>query len=113
MKRSELYKLLIKLGLQDSVFVRQDGGKLYGFEFHPDIQNKISRINPDAVYVFNDKPLILFFDLTNLNLQKEAEIHKKVWSFDNSPIIFIIKKEVQETDSNFLRSGAVFCQKSI
>lgn len=92
MRKSELHKLLIKLNLYEYVFFREEDESSYGFDFHPDILNKINRINPDAIYVFNNQPLILFFDLTlNKDLNREAEIHKQVWSFDNSPIIFIIK----------------------
>ena len=94
MRKSELHKLLIKLDLYESVFFRKEDGSSYGFDFHPDILNKINRINPDAIYVFNNQPLILFFDLTlNKDLNRESEIHKQVWSFDNSPIVFIINDE--------------------
>lgn len=60
--------------------------------FSSDINKKLEDIEPDAFYVFNKQPFILFFDLSsNTDLDKENEIHKKVWSFDNSPIIFVIK----------------------
>ena len=92
MKNSELHKLLIKLNLGNTVFYKNEQDGSYDFDFHPDILNKIKRISPDAVYVFNNQPLLLFFDLTNSDdLNKESEIHKKVWSFDNSPIVFILK----------------------
>ena len=92
MKNSELHKLLIKLNLENTVFYKNEQDGSYDFDFHPDILNKIKRISPDAVYVFNNQPLLLFFDLTNSDdLNKESEIHKKVWSFDNSPIVFILK----------------------
>jgi len=91
-KNSELHKLLIKLNLENTVFYKNEQDGSYDFDFHPDILNKIKRISPDAVYVFNNQPLLLFFDLTNSDdLNKESEIHKKVWSFDNSPIVFILK----------------------
>ncbi|WP_345991340.1 DNA methyltransferase [Chryseobacterium sp. Chry.R1] len=93
-RNSELHKLLIKLQLDKSVFLKKEHENSYGFDFHPDILNKIKRINPDAIYVFNNQPLILFFDLTtNKDSNKESEIHKQVWSFDNSPIVFVIKDE--------------------
>jgi hypothetical protein len=60
--------------------------------FSSDISKKLEEIRPDAFFVFNKQPLILFFDLTlNTDSNIEIEIHKKVWSFDNSPIIFVIK----------------------
>nr|WP_315196264.1 DNA methyltransferase [uncultured Flavobacterium sp.] len=75
-----------------AVFFRnkEDGEVFNGFS--SDINKKLEDIKPDAFYVFNKQPFILFFDLTsNTDLEKENEIHKKVWSFDNSPIIFVIK----------------------
>lgn len=88
----ELHKLLIRLNLEKTVFYKNEQNDAYGFDFHPDVLNKINRVSPDAVYVFNNQPLLLFFDLTNCKeSNKESEIHKKVWSFDNSPIVFVIK----------------------
>lgn len=107
MRKSELHKLLIKLNLYESVFFKKEDENSYGFDFHPDILNKINRINPDAIYVFNNQPLILFFDLTlNEDLNKESEIHKQVWSFDNSPIAFIINdKDISVYNAlNFIKN---------
>jgi hypothetical protein len=75
-----------------AVFFRnkEDGEVFNGFS--SDINKKVEDIKPDAFYVFNNQPFILFFDLTsNSDLEKENEIHKKVWSFDNAPVIFVIK----------------------
>lgn len=92
--KNSLKNLLNQLDLIDNkaVFFRdkEDGEVFSGFS--SDIDKKLQEIEPDAFYVFNRQPFILFFDLTgNTDLQKETEIHKKVWSFDNSPIIFVIK----------------------
>lgn len=97
MKENKLNKFLSRLGLENTVLYRDKDNGGYSFDFHIDIKNKLSTIKPDAVYVFNKQPFILFFDLTDTANQKsENEIHKKVWSFDNSPIIFIIKStEIQ------------------
>ncbi|MFA9192677.1 DNA methyltransferase [Flavobacterium sp. FZUC8N2.13] len=75
-----------------AVFFRdKEEGEVFN-GFSSDINKKLEDIKPDAFYVFNNQPFILFFDLTsNTDLEKENEIHKKVWSFDNSPIIFVIK----------------------
>lgn len=97
MKENKLKKFLNRLGLEKTVlYIDKDNGG-YSFDFHIDTKNKLSTIKPDAVYVFNKQPFILFFDLTDVtNPKNENEIHKKVWSFDNSPIIFIIKStEIQ------------------
>ncbi|MFR0677096.1 Eco57I restriction-modification methylase domain-containing protein [Dysgonomonas mossii] len=91
MKQSiSLNNFLSQLGLQDTVFFKDKEGKFP--MLHLDIQNKLSRILPDALYTFNNLPLILFFDMVdNHILEKENEIHKKAWSFDYAPIIFIVK----------------------
>jgi len=93
MKKSELDKLLIQLELKNSgtIFFRRENNK-YTDVLNFDIQKKLELIKPDAIYVFNKQPFILFFDLTNItDVTREHDIHKKVWSFDNSPIIFVIK----------------------
>ncbi len=97
MKNNQLNKLLVRLGLENTVFFRNKVNNAYKFDFHIDVKNKLEVIKPDAIYVFNKQPFILFFDLTEGNFtERENEIHKKVWSFDNSPIIFIIKNsEIQ------------------
>ena len=97
MKNNQLNKLLTRLGLENTVFFRNEEDNAYGFDFHTDIKNKLESIQPEAIYVFNKQPFILFFDLTeNNNSARESEIHKKVWSFDNSPVIFVIKNfEIQ------------------
>ncbi len=62
--------------------------------FSSETQKKLNIIKPDAYYSFNNQPYILFFDLENeKNKQREDDIHKKVWSFDYSPLIFIIKTD--------------------
>lgn len=60
-------------------------------DFHKDIQQRIESIKPDAVYLFNSQPLILFFDIT-VNDRDINELYKKVWSFDNTTIIFLIRE---------------------
>lgn len=88
-----LYKFLSQLELQETVFFKDEEGT-YSSVLHFDTQNKLKLINPDAIYIFNNQPLILFFDLTNItDSKREEDIHKKVWSFDNSPIAFVIKND--------------------
>ena len=93
----ELDNLLNHLELKDSgvVFFGNEEGK-FEVSLHFDTRKKLELIKPNAIYVFNKQPFILFFDLTGLaDEEREDDIHKKVWSFDNSPIIFIIKdKEI-------------------
>ena len=60
-----------------------------------DIAKKLFKIKPQAFYLFNNQPYILFFDLTAPMFleEREAEIHKQVWSFDQSPLVFILKNK--------------------
>lgn len=93
--KNSLKNLLNQLDLieNNAVFFRnkEDGDVFDGFS--SDINKKLEDIKPDAFYVFNKQPFVLFFDLTsNTDLEKENEIHKKVWSFDSAPIIFVIKE---------------------
>jgi len=85
-----LNKVLKSLDLGQSVVFRDRNDNSYDVQFHMDIQQKIESILPDAVYIFNSQPLILFFDLTEENRELD-DLYKKVWSFDNTSIIFIIK----------------------
>ena len=49
----------------------------------------IEKINPVAFFCFKESPLILFFD----SPRNEEELYKKIWNFNASPIIIIIKKD--------------------
>lgn len=46
----------------------------------------IKTIKPDAFFLFNNEPFILFFS----NPSSPAEIFKNCWNFNQSPVIFII-----------------------
>lgn len=90
MNNYSLNKVLKSLNLDQSVVFRDRSDNSYHAQFHKDIQQKIESILPDAVYIFNSQPLILFFDVTEENRELN-DLYKKVWSFDNTSIIFIIK----------------------
>ena len=90
MDNYSLNKVLKSLDLDQSVVFRNKSNNTYDVQFHKDIQQKIESILPDAVYIFNSQPLILFFDLTKDN-RDLSDLYKKVWSFDNTSIIFILK----------------------
>lgn len=99
MKRNQLYSFLSQLQLEKKVvfgnkdkegyFINLDK-KIEGF--NKDVKQRIESIEPDAVYIFNSQPLILFFDLTEQNRDLD-KLYKKVWSFDNTSIIFFIEKK--------------------
>lgn len=91
MKKNSLYSFLSQLKLENNVIFKDKETNNYSVDFHKDIKQRIVSIEPDAVYVFNSQPLILFFDLTEKEKDLD-ELYKKVWSFDNTSIIFLIKE---------------------
>lgn len=55
------------------------------------------KIKPDAFFCFGNKPLILFYD----NPSNKVDIHKKIWNFNESPIVFIIENDNLEIFNGF------------
>ncbi|KFF03277.1 Eco57I restriction-modification methylase domain-containing protein [Flavobacterium reichenbachii] len=89
-----LKDLLSQLQLLDSesVFFYNQKNDAFLKHISKETFKKLDIIQPDAFYVFNDQPYILFFDFCdNYSLEREKEIHRQVWSFDQAPLIFIIK----------------------
>lgn len=54
-------------------------------QFSQKTEYALERIRPDALYCFNDEPLILFFN----NPESISDVHKKCWNFNRTPVIFI------------------------
>jgi len=87
-----LRQLLIDLNLIHSQSIVSFEQKDWKDFVSSETQKKLSIIKPSVFYLFNQQPFILFFDLSENNSPfREQEIHKQVWSFDQSPLIFIIK----------------------
>lgn len=53
----------------------------------------------DAFFCFDDKPLILFFNLEDGN--KKQELHKAIWNFNESPIAIIVENNAVEIFNGF------------
>lgn len=96
---SNLKKILQKLGLNAS-------NGLYFFnekwEKEVSLPNRIKRIfegklKPTAFFCVDNKPLILFFE----NPLDKEELHRKIWNFNESPIIIIIEDSVVEIFNGF------------
>lgn len=94
MSRKYLNALLERLGLiPDQVVFFTDVPSKFAPKFSIEIEKRLQLIKPDAYYAFNNQPYILFFDLTDeTDSYREEDIHKKVWSLDYVPIIFVIRK---------------------
>jgi hypothetical protein len=89
---SELNRLLDELDLisNDCVLFPDENNKWSIFP--SETNKKLDKITPDAIYSFNKLPFILFFDFSNTaDCEREKNIHKQVWSFDQAPLVFIIK----------------------
>ena len=109
-----LEHILNQLGLieNNAVFFREEKNGPVFKGFSSELQKKIDIIKPDAIYVFNQQPFILFFDLTQ-NTSTEKEIHKQVWSFDQAPVIFIIKKTEVNIFNAFNYNKKIDCLEEI
>lgn len=61
------------------------------FEFPSRIRNVIDRINYDAIYSINGKPIIIFKEFESReNNEKDIEnLHKDIWNLGETPILFI------------------------
>lgn len=85
-------KVLIDLEIESKIaFLNEESDKGYLHTLTKETQNRLSILSPDAVYIFNGRPLILFYDLDK-NPKNKIDLHKKIWSFDDAPIVFIIEK---------------------
>jgi methylase of polypeptide subunit release factors len=88
---SGLNELLESLGLlgTDSIVFKNKDNEYPSIALSHETKKRIEQISPDAIYIFNEKPYIFFFDLEQNNHNKEA-IYKQSWSFDSAPLIFIV-----------------------
>jgi hypothetical protein len=55
------------------------------------------KIEPDAFFCFDNKPLILFF----LNPSHKTELHKAIWNFNECPIVIILDNYEVEIFNGF------------
>lgn len=82
---------------KESVFLFKENREDLFSIISKETSKKLEIIEPDAIYVFNKQPYILFFDLTKSENQKRIkEIHKQVWSFDQSPLVIFVKENTEE-----------------
>ena len=54
-------------------------------------------IKPDAFFCVDNKPLILFFE----NPNNEKELHKKIWNFNETPIVIISRTDSVDIFNGF------------
>ncbi len=56
-----------------------------------------NKLNPDAFFCFDSKPLILFYE----NPRNVENIHKAIWNFNESPIVIIAENDKVEIFNGF------------
>lgn len=90
---SESFKNLIKfLGFANNknFFSLEDGeARLKKFPVRLQVALK-DKLNVDAVYVFNNKPVILFKTFDNSNEENLKLFQRNIWNFNESPIAFAV-----------------------
>lgn len=97
-----LANLLERLGLALNEAVFTLDARSNSVNLPNEVWVRLELIKPDAFYVFNNQPLILFFDLENeADNLREARIHKQIWSFDSAPLAFVIKPNEIEVFNAF------------
>ncbi|MDR0828764.1 MAG: hypothetical protein LBN95_01440, partial [Prevotellaceae bacterium] len=80
--------------LQSLELKNKDGSYKDGLYFANDVTafpNRVKRgleqINPDALFCFDNKPLILFFE----NPKNKSALHRKVWNFNEIPVVIVVE----------------------
>ena len=60
------------------------------------VKRGLEQINPDAFFCIDNKPLILFFENPT-----DRNLHKKIWNFNETPIVIISQNGVVEIFNGF------------
>lgn len=96
----KLEEIFLKLGLnQDNgLFITKESKWKTETSFPNRVKRLIEkRIEPDAIFVFDNKPMILFFDSPT----NKASLHEAIWNFNECPIAIIIENNVVEIFNGF------------
>jgi hypothetical protein len=65
-------------------------GNFLNYKSNFKVEYSLKKLKPDAIFIFNNEPLILFFDFDDkLNKDQLKAISKNIWNFNKSAIIFI------------------------
>ncbi|MBB2950170.1 Eco57I restriction-modification methylase domain-containing protein [Sphingobacterium sp. JUb56] len=96
----KLIEIFSKLGLnkENGLFlIREDKWKIET-SFPNRVKRLIERkIEPDAIFVFDNKPMVLFFE----NRKNKSELHEAIWNFNECPIVIFIENESVEIFNGF------------
>ncbi len=84
-----LNEIFSKLGLSkdNGLFLTKENKWKTETSFPNRVKRLIERkIEPDAIFVFDNKPMILFFE----NSKNKSELHEAIWNFNECPIAIFI-----------------------
>lgn len=96
----KLAKLFQKLGLHsdNGLYLTRENSWKTETSFPNRVKRLIERkIEPDAIFVFDNKPMILFFE----NPGNRTILHKEIWNFNECPIAIIIDNDTVEIFNGF------------
>jgi hypothetical protein len=95
-----LAKKLQELGIneQNGLYYTANKSWKQNLKFPSRVERLLEKeIKPDAFFCVDNKPLILFYK----NPQDKQLLHKKIWNFNESPIVIIIENDVVEVFNGF------------
>ena len=96
----KLIEIFSKLGLNsdNGLYLTKENGWKTETSFPNRVKRLIERkIEPDAIFVFDNKPMIMFFD----NPNDKTILHKEIWNFNECPVAIIIENDVVEIFNGF------------
>lgn len=92
--------IISKLGLsgKDGLFYLKDNKWKEDTSFPNRVQRLIElKIKPQAIFCFDNKPIILFFE----NPKDKEALHEAIWNFNESPIAIIIEEDSVDIFNGF------------
>lgn len=95
-----LNEIFSKLGLskENGLFLTKENKWKTETSFPNRVKRLIERkIEPDAIFVFDNKPMILFFE----NSKNKSELHEAIWNFNECPIAIFIDNGSVEIFNGF------------
>lgn len=96
----KLDELFSRLGLDknNGLFITKEELWKTDIAFPNRVKRLIERkIEPDAFFCFDNKPMILFFN----NREDKKEIHKAIWNFNECPIAIFVENNAVEVFNGF------------
>ncbi|MCH7400413.1 Eco57I restriction-modification methylase domain-containing protein [Belliella kenyensis] len=96
----KLNEIFSKLGLnkENGLFLTKEDAWKSETSFPNRVKRLIERkIEPDAFFCFDNKPMILFFE----NRENKSELHEAIWNFNECPIAIIVDKGTVEIFNGF------------